>query len=129
MELNKDIRKRDEIIFDSYEPDRYMGGVRIFKNLGLEKVKKLIELKFMDPEEQFNSCPSIGEFITFMEEYAGYTVSGYAVTDSRTDYSVVIDAISKDGELTRKEMRDLIHFAKDADEKVIEENHANCWWD
>ena len=63
FELNKDVKKRDEIIFGNYDRKSYVGGVRRFEGLSLEKLKQLVDLKFIDLEEYHNSSPTVREFI------------------------------------------------------------------
>ena len=95
FKLNRDVKTRDEIIFGKYESKAYKGGLRRFDNLSLEKLKKLVECKFIRLEECQNNSPSVREFIEFMEKYSGYTVMGYAISVKRTDYRVTLDGIEK----------------------------------
>ena len=82
-------------IFGKYESKAYKGGLRRFDNLSLEKLKKLVECKFIRLEECQNNSPSVREFIEFMEKYSGYTVMGYTISVKRTDYRVTLDGIEK----------------------------------
>lgn len=129
MEFNMDIKTRDEIIFGSYEPEEYSGGARRYEHLSLKEVKKLIDLKFMDPDEAINNCPPVREFVAFMERFDGYTVSGYTIINTRGDYRVDIDAISKEGEISKEEENELYKLSIDADEQNIGEGSVWCWWD
>ena len=49
--LCKNIRKRDEIIFGNYDPDAYMGGIRIFEDMSYDTLKQLVDEGFVDVEE------------------------------------------------------------------------------
>ena len=89
FELNKDVTKRDEIIFGNYDRKSYVGGVRRFEDLSLEKLRQLVDLKFIDLEEYHNSSPTVREFIEFMEKYEEYNAIGYTVSIDREDYCIL----------------------------------------
>lgn len=91
--LNKNVKLRDEIIFGKYEPEKYMGGIRRFENLNLEKLQQLAILNFINLEEHQNYSPAVWEFIKFMKKYPEYTVMGYTVSIERSDYRVSLDGI------------------------------------
>lgn len=128
MELNKDIKKRDEIIWGSYNPEPYLyGGIRYFDGMKIDTLKKLVELKFADPEDCQNCAPSIEEFVKFMENNDGYVVNGYAISDKRDDYRVSIEAIQKIDEIqSKEELETFIEFARMADEFTT---NGYAWWD
>ena len=108
MEYNMDIKTRDTIIFGSYNPDAYRGGVMDFEGMEVSTLKKLVDMRYADPEEAQNDSPTIEEFIRWMETYDGYVVNGYVVTDKRSDYRVSIESIEKIGIIEDKD--ELINF-------------------
>lgn len=128
-DFNKDVKLRDEIIFGEYIPYvRGCGGIRSFDGMTVDTLKKLVELKFADPDERQNDSPKIREFIEFMENHKGYTVNGYAVALHREDYRVSVDAIQHTGKLEDgKELAQFATFCKNSDEFDPEEGYA--WWD
>ena len=71
--LNRNERQRDHIIFGEHDTAVYMGGVRYFKNLSLEKLEQLIECDFVDLYERQNCAPSVKEIYEFMKKYPEYT--------------------------------------------------------
>ena len=95
FDFNKDVETRDKLIFGEYDEEKYMGGVRRFENVDTETIKKLIDLKFLDPEETQNSSPSTREMVEFAEKWGNYYFDGYVVSKRRTDYRVNLDTISK----------------------------------
>lgn len=126
---NKDIKRRDEIIFGKYDPNEYRGGIRYFTRITVDKVRQLVDEGFMSTEDRQNFAPSVGELIKFAEKWnKNYVFSGYAVIDTRDDYRVSIDTIDSVGGIgSNVEQREFYKLIKDADEKEIEYGHA--WWD
>ena len=115
--LNRDIEKRDEIIFGKYEPKSYQGGMCRFENLSLEKLKQLVDLNFIRLEERQNDSPSVREFIEFMEKYSGYTVMGYTISGDRRDYCVSLEGIEKDNYVdSGEEISEFINLFGGADD-------------
>lgn len=128
MEYNMDIKTRDELIFGEYAPEKYGGGVRDFNNMSVNLLKKLVDMRFADPDEAQNDSPTIQEFIDYMEDKNCYVVNGYVVTDNRGDYRVSVESIEKIGGFEDKE--ELIEFVDrfhNADEFDIKNGYA--WWD
>ena len=118
---------RDEIIFGKYEPRFYTGGIRRFENLNLEKLKKLVDLKFVDVEEYQNDSPTIREFIKFMEKYPDYSAMGYVVSIERSDYRFSLDGIEKKiGAASGTEKNEFKKLFGDADE--FESNSEMYAW-
>ena len=42
FELNKNVKLRDEIIFGKYKPEKYLGGIRRFENLNLDRLQNCL---------------------------------------------------------------------------------------
>ena len=129
FKLNKDIKTRDEIIFGEYDPQKYMGGVRYFKNINAEVLDKLNELGFIDMEDCQNYSPSNGEFIDFILEHENYTAHGYVVSDTRDDYRVSIEGLFKFGNITYEEAIKFIDMFRCADEFTCTKEELYCWYD
>lgn len=128
FEFNKDVKTRDEMIFGRYEPSAYAGGIRRFEGLSLELVKKLIELKFINPDDAQNYSPTINGFIEYAEDWEDYEFGGYVVSIDRDDYRVSIDSIEKSEPISKKEMVAFVKMFRDADEFSIEDG-LYAWYD
>ena len=69
LELNKNEQLRDEIIFGKYN-----GSVAKFENLNLDRLRKLFELNFINPNDKQNDCPTADEILQFMEKYPEFAL-------------------------------------------------------
>lgn len=128
FEFNRDVKTRDEIIFGKYEEEKYMGGTRRFEGMDLDTVKKLLEMKFMDPDEAQNFSPTIQELVDFAELYEGYTFGGYTVSIDRCDYRVSLESISKGFTADVDEVKEFSNKFHAADEfDCVPSLYA--WWD
>lgn len=124
---NMDIETRDKIIFGNYRPDLYMGGCRRFGCLSLDKLKQLVDMGFVDVEDRQNNSPSIAEFMQWMEDYDGYYVSGYVISNKRDDYRISIETITKHVDIDNaQEMYDFYKVFGHAD---AFDEHGYAWWD
>ena len=128
--FNKNEKARDEIIFGEYEPDKYMGGIRRFDNLPVEKLKELADLEYIDIDDHHNAAPTAEKFIGFMEKHPGYTAMGYVVSVKRDDYRMNVDGIEKDGGTVSEEEQDEFEklFGKADDFKMTDET-MYAWFD
>jgi hypothetical protein len=126
--MNKDIEKRDKILFGSYNPDDYMGGIKRFDNVTVETLNKLIDEEFLDGDGTQNYSPTVDEFIEFMDEYPNWTAFGYAVSNHRGDYRITVTGIERNEGMTQidKELEDFVDLARHAEEFDIK---GYCWWD
>ena len=126
--MNKDIEKRDKILFGSYNPDDYMGGIKRFDNVTVETLNKLIDEEFLDGDGTQNYSPTVDKFIEFMEEYPNWTAFGYAVSNHRGDYRITVTGIERNEGMTQidKELEDFVDLARHAEEFDIK---GYCWWD
>ena len=130
------VKKRDEILFGEYIPDRY--GPRgnyapYFKDLPLEQVEKLVEHGYLDLEMNQNGSPTTREFMDYMKMYPDARVSGFATCrPSDTDVVITTVSIRTDISVTLAEFAARFH---DADEFSIYWDTANnmfdcrAWWD
>lgn len=127
--LNKDIKTRDEIIFDEYDPQKYVGGIRHYKELTYEQLEELDDKCFLDPEECQNYSPSIAEFMDFMKDHREFTAHGYVVSDTRDDYRVSIEGLFKFGNITYEETIEFVDMFRCADEFTCTKEELYCWYD
>lgn len=127
--LNKKEKQRDEIIFGEHDKQAYLGGVRHFKNLSLDKLEKLIGNKFIDLCNRQNNAPSVREVYEFMKKYPGYTTHGYAVWVKREDYHVSLEGVFKDWDADSVEefveFTELFKYADEIETYPI----MYCWFD
>jgi hypothetical protein len=129
-EMNKDIKRRDEIIFGEYKPDDYkFGGVKRFSNLSLNSLTLLVEEGFLHPEDYQNCSPYAEDFVNFLKQHPDFTAHGYSVDISREDYRVTIEGIELSGTTSRETEREFVKFARCADEFEVSDNGLYCWWD
>ena len=127
MKFNMDIKTRDEIIFGDYEPQKYFGGVRRFENMTRDKLQKLVDMGFANPDGAQNCSPTIESFLEFTEDKPDYVFHGYAVSDTRNDYCVSIDAIEYIGKIDDLDtLKSFVQFARYADEFNPD---GYAWWD
>lgn len=131
--LNKDIRRRDELIFGDYDPLEYSGnsgGVRKFNGISVQTLKQLLEENFTDPDDDQNGSPSVREMLEFSEKWNNkYIFGGYAVEIWRADYRVSLDSIWREDleNLTEDERKAFIGFVGEVDE--LDEENMSAWWD
>ena len=126
FEYNKDIETRDRIIFGKYQPEEYHGGIRRFSELDAEVLEKLIEEKFIDPEDCQNLSPTAWEFFNFMKQYPWWMAHGYVVELKRPDYRMTIEGIET--EMEPHDPEELCEYSKlcgDADDFQT----TYCWYD
>lgn len=134
--LNKDVNRRDELIFGAYEPDKYSGGIRYF-NCDVNLLRQLVEEKFADPSETQNNSPSIQDMLDTFSDIADDTnveFGGYAVSPDRDDYRVTIESVDvfvpKENE---NELSMLVETLRYADEFSMDPTGdgfiIHAWWD
>lgn len=130
IELNRDFEKRDEIIFGEYDENTYgMGGIRDFDCMNFEVLARLLALKFIDPDDKQNDCPSVKEIFEFMAKYPIYTTHGYAITPNRNDYRVSLRGVEKNSCVDNAdELEDFMKLFKHADDFEVS-NTVYCWFD
>ena len=126
---NKDEAVRDKIIFGSYEPEKYTGGIRRFEDLTAEKLRELVEADFIDLHERHNLCPDVGTILRFMEQYSGYMATGYAISARRDDYRVSLDGLQKDGYDMESELDEFCGLFRKADDFSVGTKKMYCWFD
>ena len=131
--LNKDIKRRDELIFGDYDPLEYSGnsgGVRKFNGISVQTLKQLLEENFIDPDDDQNGSPSIMKMLKFSVKWNNkYVFGGYAVEIWRADYRVSLDSIWREDleNLTEDEQEAFIDFVGEVDE--LDKENMSAWWD
>jgi hypothetical protein len=93
-DLNADVKRRDEIIFGSYNPDKYIGGIRRCV-CGIAMIKELLAENFIDENETQNESPSVKDFLEYVSDLKTDNIEFlcYAVSDSRCDYRITIEGV------------------------------------
>lgn len=128
-ELNADIKTRDEIIFGEYDPSKYTFGMRQFRDMTGETLRKLIDKKFANPEWRHNDSPEIKDMLDFITKHPDYTVYGYAIIDTRDDYRISIEGMYKNEKETNIDtLREFVKMNRLADEFDID-GPMYCWYD
>ena len=127
---NKDIKKRDTIIFGEYNPRLYGGGIRCFYDLSINQLKELIENNFIDLKECHNDAPPVSVFYNFMQKYPNYIASGYVVSIDREDYGTNLVGLNQNnGYKSRKELEEFHDLFRCADEFEVSKFNMSCWFD
>lgn len=105
--LNKDSSLRNKILdpyFKAYtrwlrsrglgDLHEWFGGVRYFKLMPVEMLKKLVSLGFAELDDAQGCAPSIGQIIKFMERWPKFVLAhGYAVSHERDDYRIAVEGV------------------------------------
>ena len=126
--MNKNVKRRDEILFGTADIDYKFGGTQYFRGIDCNILEQLLEEDFIDPEECQNCSPSTEEFFEFMKKHPEFTAHGYAVSPDRSDYRITIEGIEADEDCNNQEaLEDFIGLCRFADEFCIHPPYA--WWD
>ena len=137
--LNEDFITRDNIIFGSYQPNKYIGGIRRF-TADADTIRKLFERGFIDPEGRQNESPSAAELFAYsVISKSKCRFTGYAVSHDREDYRVSIDGIESTVSSPYIMAEEITKFTQAFQETADEFNifnHENsggvllrAWWD
>lgn len=133
--MNNDFKRRDEILAPFFDDQEYHGGIKPFKNMPLDVIKTLKDEDFIDLDEAQNNAPSVGEFITFIENNDKFLVHGYAVSFDRGDYRISFEGLSCCDEeyltnLPTSTLDNFIDFSSSADDFCAQlPSELYCWWD
>ena len=128
--MNKNIQMRDTIIFGRYDKDAYICGIRMFKQMNITTIDRLLENDFIDLDFAQNNAPTNKELIDFLKTHNNFLVGGYTVTDKRNDYRVsfdLIECISPD-EATQQDKEDFEKLCKYASD-YYNDTDLCAWWD
>lgn len=90
--LNRDIIRRDKLIFGGYDQSKNCGGVRHFE-CNVDLMNQLIKEGFADPDECQNDSPSIKDFMDTVNGDESVEFECYAVDINRDDYRITIEGI------------------------------------
>ena len=133
--MNKDYKRRDEILFGGFRKERYELGGCARCDMPYDKFKQLYDEGFIDPDENQNSSPTTKEFMHAVlgcEKWVEF--EAYAISPDRDDYRITIEGIDIWIPLDKRE--DLCRFVEEfhyADEFSLDtdENgfHLRAWWD
>lgn len=124
---NHDEKRRDEIIFGTYDPSKYVGGIRHFQEMTRETLHQLIDEGFVNTTMTQNNSPSIQDFVDFIDANDNYVVAGYVIAEKRKDYGVSIDTIKRTKKITSaKDKKALAEFAQHAS---AFDPKGYAWWD
>jgi hypothetical protein len=128
-ELNKDWKRRDEIINGGR--GKRDGGYDVyhFEGMTLKTLKLLFKENFIDPNEQQNCAPSCGTILKFMEANKRFTCHGYVVSPERSDYRVSIEGVELTKKPTVADKDNFVETFRMADEFTCNENGCYCWYD
>ena len=133
--MNKDYKRRDEILFGEYRPERYYLGGCAHADVPYEVVEKLYNEGFIDPDENQNSSPTTAEFINAgigYEDKIEFEI--YAISPERDDYRITIEGVNVwipygDNDALCSFVEGF-HYADEFSLCTYEEGfHLRAWWD
>lgn len=121
-------KNRDQIIFGSYNPDKYMGGYRAYSSLSAEQARQLLSKGYASPDDAQNESPTFHELLQFIAKHTGFSLSGYVIDASRNDCRITADCIygNTDDKQAQLDFAEAFH---DADEFTIDNGFCRAWWD
>ena len=126
MGLNKDIEKRDKLIFGRYREKKYEYDGKVhFGGIDHKVLGQLLEQGFVDGKFRYNhNSPMVNEIYDFMNTYHAYCCHGY-VTSIGDDYGIYLTGIEKGhaSDSPQEFKRYMALFGK-ADK--IDVNNMNC---
>ena len=134
FEYNLDEEMRNRIIWEEAEdiPDGDYKEFTPMQEVNYYKLKKLIDLKFANPDERHNAAPSNKEILKFLKKYPDFVATGYAISVDRADYRVCVTGVYKpEATVGRTELMDFIKLFGDADDITISasQDETSCWFD
>jgi hypothetical protein len=91
--LNRDQPRRDALLGIA---GPYLGGLERFGGLDLAGLARLLQERFIHPDDRHNAAPSAREVLDFLARCPEVRVHGYAVHPSRKDYRVSIEGFECD---------------------------------
>lgn len=142
--LNRDLKGTDiahsNEVYDKY----YVGGIKYFNNLTVNKLEELVNENFIDPNSISSDaygCPTVAEFIKFAHKIKqledtdnlDITFGGYAVCPEREDYRVSIYKISFSSNngyrINREAVQMFWDFVKTASSIECNDSNGKGIWD
>jgi len=100
-----------------------------FQNLPVEVVTRLLQERYLDPDERQNDSPSASEFFAFMQRHPRVLAHGYAISIEREDYRVTIEGVSYRGPTSESLRRDAERLFAGADEYRMDADGLYVWFD
>lgn len=128
---NLDYKTRDSLLKleINWEDKAMTRRIIRYEPIKIDVLKKLIEMKFINLEEQQNNAPKVQDFYEFLVRYPNVLVYGYVVSPFRKDYRVSIEGmIVNEQDVDKLLMEEFLEFSKTADQIRIDEGLV-CWWD
>ena len=125
---------RDEIVFGSYDPSRYLGGV-VRVRVPYDTIIKLVNHNFVDLNDAQNCSPSAQEFIEICESNKkNVDFEIYLVEHTRDDYRVTIEGVIETVPFNFQDMLcEHISEFRFADEFTLKRSDKGfflrAWWD
>lgn len=126
MKLNKDYKRRAEIIFGE---ETECDDTSAFKNLTLKQLEQLRDENFLDLTDQQNASPTLEQFMEFMKKFPGVMAHGYIVSPNRPDYRVTLEGLQFKGLCTTELQLEFSKLCRRADDLIITNDKLYCWFD
>jgi len=93
MELNKDYKKRDSIIFNEEIDWSKEDDILRFNDMKVDTLKKLINEKYIDPEDFLNNAPTNYSILQFIKNWPDSIISGFVESPDCALSSIVIERV------------------------------------
>ena len=140
MELNRDQKTRDKILFEKEFSDRlskYVGGAKYFESLDLDTLLLLVNKNFIsikDRQEDYPYVIKFAQLLKFCEKnipHCTARLTGYAVYKRRDDYRISIDGcrIRSAESLPKELIIKFFNLAINASSINIQNCYLYCWFD
>jgi hypothetical protein len=129
--LNQDDARRAELLGVDTKDESL--GIMRYEDLDRERLGKLLEERFADPNTTQNDSPSIGQFFELLSLHPELKVGGYSVPISRFDYRISVDSVYVDIETVPEERREEVEqmfeeLSQTATNTEPEGSTHRCWW-
>lgn len=97
--------------------------------LTIEDLDRLVFAGFLDPLDQQNAAPTVGEMMTFLRKHPLATAHGYMISWKRPDARISLEGLACTGPNITPELRaDFFELCRDADEFQFADD-LYAWWD
>lgn len=131
--MNKDYKRRDEIIFGGYDKKKYLGGCRNF-TCYYDVMKQLVDENFIELDECQNYAPDTKDFMEILDGVPNVEFMAYAISPDRDDYRVTIEGFEVEiSDTDFDTISLLVENFHGADEFSFQHNgdsyYLHAWWD
>lgn len=128
-EMNKDVKRRNEILGPFSHSFEVPGQITRFSKVNYFTLKQLIDEDFLKINDSWNNAPEVEVFLDFLRENSQFTCHGYAVNPEREDYRISIEGVHFEGDVTLDLVVPFVNNFRHADEFIVTKDKLYCWYD